>query len=50
MVNTLLKNFINKPYKYGFNTNIKTEKIKKGLNTRNYSFNFRKKKRTQVYS
>jgi len=33
MVNTLLKNFINKPYKYGFNTNIKTEKIKKGLNT-----------------
>jgi Fe-S cluster assembly protein SufB len=33
MSKSSLENFVNQPYKYGFATNIKTEKIKKGLNS-----------------
>lgn len=32
MPKSSLENFVNQPYKYGFATNIKTEKLKKGLN------------------
>jgi len=44
-----LKNLINQPYKYGFTTNIKKERIEKGLNI-NIVKLIKKKKRAIFYA
>ena len=45
-----LKNLINQPYKYGFKTEIKKERIKKGLNESIIRLICEKKKRTIFYA
>jgi hypothetical protein len=50
MVNeNLVKDVVKEPYKYGFVTDIETEKIEKGLNEDIIKFIFTEKKKSQSF-